>query len=200
MIKVGLTGGIGSGKSVVASLFGVLGIPVYIADTESKRLVNSSPLIRERLTALFGDGIYGDGRIDRRRLASLIFGDAALLKRVNTIIHPEVCAHFLAWAERQTSDICVIETAILFESGFDREVDVSVLVYAPLALRTERVLMREQGMTREEAAGRMRHQSSDEEKREMATYVLYNHDGEALIPQAERLIAALRLRESAGRS
>jgi dephospho-CoA kinase len=192
MIKVGLTGGIGSGKSVVASLFTVFGVPVYIADTESKQLTNTSPLIREQLTALFGEGIYGDEGIDRKRLASLIFGDATLLQKVNAIIHPEVYAHFSAWANRQSSDICVIETAILFESGFDRKVDASVLVYAPLAVRMERVLMREAAITREEITGRMNHQLSDEKKREMSTYVLYNHDSQALIPQAERLIARLR--------
>ncbi|MDR1918882.1 MAG: dephospho-CoA kinase [Tannerellaceae bacterium] len=191
MIKIGLTGGIGSGKSMVSSLLEVLRIPVYVADTESKRLTNASPLIRERLIALLGESIYCGAEVDRKRLASCIFSDPECLKQVNAIIHPEVNRHFLAWVARQTSPVCAIETAILFESGFHRDVDVSVMVYAPLELRIERVVARD-GLSREEVIRRINNQLADEVKKTYADYIIYNDDSRALIPQLNSLMARFR--------
>lgn len=182
MIKIGLTGGIGSGKSMVASLLEVLGIPVYIADTESKRLTNTSPVIREQLSALFGDSIYNKEGIDKKRLASFIFTDPDYLKQVNGIIHPVVNQDFLDWTTRQETNLCVIETAILFESGFDRVVDKSWMVYAPLELRIERTIARD-GSSREEVLRRINNQLSDEIKKEKADYVIYNDNKHSLISQ-----------------
>ena len=118
MIKIGITGGIGSGKSVVASLLALSGVPVYIADEESKWLTNNSPVIREKLTALFDPEIYTNEGLNKKLLASHIFNNPEQLQQVNQIIHPEVNRHFSAWVERQTSPLCAIESAILFESGF----------------------------------------------------------------------------------
>lgn len=118
MIKIGITGGIGSGKSVVASLLALSGVPVYIADEESKWLTNNSPVIREKLTALFGPEIYTNEGLNKKLLASHIFNNPKQLQQVNQIIHPEVNRHFSAWVERQTSPLCAIESAILFESRF----------------------------------------------------------------------------------
>ena len=131
MIKIGITGGIGSGKSVVASLLALSGVPVYIADEESKWLTNNSPVIREKLTALFGPEIYTNEGLNKKLLASHIFNNPKQLQQVNQIIHPEVNRHFSAWVERQTSPLCAIESAILFESGFYKVVDISLMVYAP---------------------------------------------------------------------
>lgn len=103
MIKIGITGGIGSGKSVVASLLALSGVPVYIADEESKWLTNNSPVIREKLTALFGPEIYTNEGLNKKLLASHIFNNPKQLQQVNQIIHPEVNRHFSAWVERQTS-------------------------------------------------------------------------------------------------
>lgn len=130
MIKIGITGGIGSGKSVVASLLALSGVPVYIADEESKWLTNNSPVIREKLTALFGPEIYTNEGLNKKLLASHIFNNPEQLQQVNQIIHPEVNRHFSAWVERQTSPLCAIESAILFESGFYKVVDISLMVYA----------------------------------------------------------------------
>ena len=130
MIKIGITGGIGSGKSVVASLLALSGIPVYIADEESKWLTNNSPVIREKLTALFGPEIYTNEGLNKKLLASHIFNNPEQLQQVNQIIHPEVNRHFSAWVERQTSPLCAIESAILFESGFYKVVDISLMVSA----------------------------------------------------------------------
>jgi dephospho-CoA kinase len=164
MFKIGLTGGIGSGKSVVASLLEVRGVPVFIADEESKRLTDTSPVIREKLTALLGKDIYSGGKLDRQRLASLIFNNPQCLKRVNAVIHPEVNRRFLQWAAKQTTLLCAIETAILFESGFHRAVNFSIMVYAPQELRIARAVARG-GTTREDVMRRISNQMPDEEKK-----------------------------------
>ncbi|MDR0749938.1 MAG: dephospho-CoA kinase [Tannerellaceae bacterium] len=190
MIKLGLTGGIGSGKSVVASLFEITGIPVYIADTESKRLADTSPVIRKGLTGLFGEDIYRGGALDKKRLASLIFNDKEALRRVNAIIHPEVNRDFLQWASRQQVPVCAIETAILFESGFDKQVDLSVMVYAPFELRIGRVAIRDKA-SRDEITRRIQNQLPDEIKKERADFIIYNDDEHPLIPQVERLIQSI---------
>jgi dephospho-CoA kinase len=190
MIKLGLTGGIGSGKSVVASLLEIAGIPVYIADTESKRLADASPVIRKALTGLFGEDIYRDGVLDRKRLASLIFTDKENLNRVNAIIHPEVNRDFLQWASQQQAPVCAIEAAILFESGFDKYVDLSVMVYAPLEVRIKRTALRDK-TSYEEITRRIQNQLPDELKKERADYIIYNDDKHPLIPQIEKLISKL---------
>lgn len=192
MIKIGLTGGIGSGKSVVAALFEMQGVPVYAADAESKRLTDSSAAIRKRLTALLGDSVYAGGRLDRKRMAGYIFHDPELLRQVDAIIHPEVLRHFLAWAGRQPTAACAIETAILFESGFGREVDISVMVYAPLELRIARAMARG-GLSRDEVLSRIGNQLSDELKKTYADYIIYNDGRHALIPQVGAFLAGLSL-------
>lgn len=190
MIKIGITGGIGSGKSVVASLLALYGVPVYIADEESKRLTNTSPVIREGLIALLGREIYTDQGLDKKSLASRIFSDPELLKRVNSIIHPEVDRHFSAWVERQTTPLCAIESAILYESGFYKVVDASLMVYAPKELRIERALSRDT-VSRKEIERRINNQMPDEEKKERSDYIIYNDGKRALIPQVGGLIRYL---------
>ncbi|MCD7848894.1 MAG: dephospho-CoA kinase [Parabacteroides sp.] len=191
MIKIGITGGIGSGKSVIASLLELSGVPVYIADTESKRLTETSPVIREKLTALFGETLYKAERLDKKLLASLIFGNPERLKQVNAIIHPEVNRNFQAWAEKQNTPLCAIESAILFESGFNRAVDVSLMVYAPMEVRIRRVLERD-AVSREEVVRRISSQLPDEVKKEKSDYVIFNDDRQALLPQVAAFLEGLR--------
>lgn len=191
MIKIGITGGIGSGKSVVASLLELSGIPVYIADTESKRLTASSPVIREKLIALFGESLYTAEGLDKKQLASHIFGNPERLKQVNAIIHPEVNRHFLAWADKQTTPICGIESAILFESGFNRVVDITLMVYAPLEVRIQRALERD-AVAREEIVRRINSQLPDEEKKEKSDYVIFNDGKQALLPQIAAILMDLQ--------
>lgn len=193
MIKIGITGGIGSGKSVVASLLELSGIPVYIADKESKRLTETSPAIRKKLTDLLGADLYTEKGLDKKLLASHIFSNPATLKQVNGIIHPEVNRDFTAWTEAQDTPFCAIESAILFESGFDRAVDISLMVYAPMELRITRALQRD-AATRSELINRIKTQMPDEIKKEHADYVIYNDDRQALIPQIETFITYLRQR------
>ena len=204
MTTIGLTGGIGSGKSTVALLFEIYGIPVYSADEESKHLLEtlnpnrvSNPVrvetahhhsvIRDQLIALLGDSIYGHDGLNRRLMASLIFNDDKLLEQVNAVIHPEVGRHFQSWLERQTTTYAVLESAILFESNFDRYVDVCVMVYAPRELRIRRVMARDQ-VTEFQVLQRMQHQLPDEEKREKADFVICNDETQPLIPQIEKFL------------
>ena len=190
MIKIGITGGIGSGKSVVASLFQLLGVPVYIADEESKRLTNQSMTIRRQLRAHYGEAIYTAEGLNKPLLAAKIFQDPAQRRIVNGIIHPEVKHHFEAWAAQQETPLCAIESAILFESGFDQVVDTHLMVYAPKALRIERATARD-AASREAIQQRIESQMADEEKRELADHLIYNDNQQPLIPQVTALIARL---------
>jgi dephospho-CoA kinase len=190
MIKIGITGGIGSGKSVVSSLLTVAGIPVYVADNESKNLTDSSPVIQNKLKALFGDEIYSNGILDRKRLASLIFADEDILKKVNDIIHPVVRDDFQQWVSKQSTMRCAMESAILFESGFDKDVDVVLTVYAPVELRLTRTMLRDDA-TEADIMKRMNRQMPDALKREQADFVIINDDVQAIIPQVEQFLKSL---------
>lgn len=189
MITIGITGGMGSGKSIVAALLTVYGIPVYDADSESKRLLLTSPTIRRGLTDLLGADIYSpDGTTLRRtRMASLIFADPNLLARVNAIIHPEVGRDFDAWRARLTTSVCAMESAILFESGFDRRADLRLMVYAPEAIRLQRVMARDNA-TEAAARQRMQRQWPDERKIALSDAVITNDGRAALIPQVEAFV------------
>lgn len=191
MTTIGITGGMGSGKSIVAALLKVYGIPVYDADSESKRLLLTSPTIRRGLTDLLGADIYSpDGTTLRRaRMASLIFADPNLLARVNAIIHPEVGRDFDAWRARLTTSVCAMESAILFESGFDRRADLRLMVYAPEAIRLQRVMARDNA-TEAAARQRMQRQWPDERKIALSDAVITNDGRVALIPQVEAFLKA----------
>ena len=191
MIKIGITGGIGSGKTVVSSLLALEGIPVYVADDESKRLTDTSPDIREKLTALIDVSIYANGTLDRQRLASLIFSDETLLKHVNGIIHPVVKKDFETWMAQQSAKYCALESAILYESHFDNEVDVVLMVYAPVGLRLTRAMIRD-GVSEAEILKRMNRQMSDNLIRKYADYVIINDDIHPIIPQVEAFVESLR--------
>ena len=190
MIKIGITGGLGSGKSVVSTLFNMAGIPVYVADDESKTLADTSTLIQGKLKKMFGEDIYMNGRLDRKRLASYIFSDEDLLKKVNDIIHPVVRKNFQEWVFKQGSGYCAIESAILYESGFDDDVDIVIMVYAPVELRLTRAMKRD-GATETEIMKRMNRQMPDVFKRQKADFVIINDDVQALIPQVDRILEGL---------
>ena len=188
MIKLGITGGIGAGKSVVASFLKATGIPVYIADDESKKLTSTSPRIKEQLIKLFGEDLFAGGILNKALLASLIFENKNNLKTVNSIIHPEVMSDFEAWAVRQADKkLIAMEAAILFESGFDKTVDLIVTVTAPQEERIQRILKKNK-TTREEILSRMSNQLPDEEKCKRSNFVIYNDNDRAIIPQIEEML------------
>ena len=144
-----------------------------------------------------GEAVYdADGKLDKLRLANFIFGQPEHLARVNAIIHPEVNRDFLDWSERQEKAFCAIESAILFESGFDRIVDVKLMVLAPLEIRLERAIARDHA-SREALERRIKSQMADEEKASRSDYVIHNDDRQALIPQVENFIGWLKNRENA---
>lgn len=191
-IKIGITGGIGSGKSVVSRLMEIMGIPVYISDQESKRLTATDTFIREELIKLVGEDVFKDGSLNKPLLASYIFNDDTCREKVNNIIHPRVRADFQEWVCRNNAcEFVAMESAILIESGFKNEVDVLVMVYAPLDLRVERTINRDFS-DKETILKRIRSQMDDEQKKEYADYIVCNDDTTPLIPQLIRLIERLK--------
>jgi dephospho-CoA kinase len=191
-IRIGLTGGIGSGKSVVSRLLAVMGVPVYNCDDEAKRLTATDIKIRNELSALVGDGLYVDGVMQKERLATYLFASADNALRVNAVIHPAVKHDFLQWVERRVdSTIVGIESAILYEAGFTDVVDRVVMVYAPMETRVERAMKRD-GASRERIEERIRMQMDDEEKCRQADFVIVNDGRQALIPQLLTLVEELK--------
>lgn len=188
-VRVGLTGGIGSGKSFVAQVIEKMGYPVYYSDTASKELVDSDPEIREALIALLGSEAYTDNGLNRSLLAARIFQSDALREKVNAIIHPRVRQYFDQWAAQVTSDIVFNEAAILFETGAYRNFTAMILVTAPEAMRVERVMKRD-GSREDEVRQRMSKQWSDEQKMELAQHVIHN-DGRPLLIQIEKIMDQL---------
>ena len=190
-IKIGITSGIGSGKSVVSRLLGVMNIPIYISDEEAKSLTVVHPLIRQELGALLGDEIYQGGELNKPLLASYLFGHPDHARVVNGIIHPRVKEHFRSWVSAHKAySIIGMESAILYESGFAGEVDVVVMVYAPLEIRIARAMKRD-GVSRELVTKRIDSQMSDEVKRSQADFTIVNDGERPLIPQVLELISFL---------
>ena len=187
MYKVGITGGIGSGKSTIVRFFELKGIPVFIADTEANILVNTSGKIRKKLTSLLGNDIYlSDQTLDRKKLAEYIFNNPDLMERVNSIVHPEVRKHFEKWVKKQTSPYVIYEAAILFETGYYKSVDYTILVTAPEEMRIARVMKRD-NVSREKVEKRIVNQWADEEKVKLADYIIKNDNSELLLPQLNNL-------------
>ncbi|MEG1838709.1 MAG: dephospho-CoA kinase [Bacteroidaceae bacterium] len=190
-IKIGITGGIGSGKSVVSRLLDIMGIPVYLSDVEAKRLTQSDEIIKQELIALLGTEIYQNDALNKPFLASYLFEDANHAAQINAIIHPRVKADFKSWALAHSRDkIVAIESAILIESGFADEVDDIVMVYTPLDLRIKRAVKRDLS-TKELITRRIKQQMNDEDKIGYAQFVIKNDDYTPLIPQVIALIERL---------
>ncbi|MCD8183808.1 MAG: dephospho-CoA kinase [Bacteroides sp.] len=189
--KIGITGGIGSGKSVVSRLLEAMGIPVYISDVETKKLTATDVRIRQELVALLGEEVYAGGELNKPMLASYLFSNPEHARRVNGIIHPQVKEDFRRWAQiRSEHPVVGIESAILIEAGFAGEVDTVVVVYAPEEVRIQRAMSRD-AASRELIEKRIHSQMSDEIKREQADYVIINDDKTPLIPQVLNLITSL---------
>ncbi len=186
MYKVGLTGGIGSGKSKVAELFRVRGVAVYDSDSRAKALMNGNEELREELVAAFGAECYTDSGLNRAWLAERVFSNKEALSCLNSIVHPAVMRDFAAWAEQQEGDYVVMESAILLEAGLESHVDVVVSVMAPKMLRLERAMLRD-GATRQQIEERMRNQMSDDERAERSKYAIVNIDLEELEEDVEQL-------------
>ena len=187
MTKVlGLTGGIGSGKTTVASLFFALGVPVYNADNEAKKLMNESPKIRTKLIALFGVNAYSNGLLNRSYIAQLVFKDKNKLDALNQIIHPAVAAHYSAWLATQTYPYVVKEVAILFELGAENQFDFILTVTAPKQSRIDRVMQRD-AKTSEEVLSIMKNQWDEALKIKKSDFVIHNIDTQLTAKEIEEI-------------
>ena len=173
MIKVAICGGIGSGKSTVCRMFAERGVAHYDSDSRAKALMNESAELRKALVAEFGEECYEGGVLNRAYLASKVFGSEERLAKLNSIVHPAVKADFLRWAEGQEGDYCILETAILFESGFDALVDQKVAILAPQPLRVMRAMERD-GATKEQIEARIKAQMSDDELMARCDFAIVN--------------------------
>ncbi len=192
MIILGITGGIGSGKSTISELLLILGIPVYIADLESKKLTNNSSVIRKELIKLYGKDIYNDdGLLNKIKLASIIFNDKKQLQKVNALIHPEVKNNLREWImNNKENDIVAYESAIMFESGFHKLTNKILTVYTPLEIRINRIIKRDNS-SREKALERIKSQMDDEERIKLSDFVIVNDDTKSLIDQVLETLTRL---------
>jgi len=187
---IGLTGGIGSGKSTVANLFMSKGVPVYIADTEAKKLMESRNIIT-KITNYFGNDILVNSKIDRPKLAKLVFNNPSKLSELNNIVHPEVQKHFQNWLKNKKDFPFVIkEAAILFETGGNKQCDKVITVVAPQELRIQRVKERDK-VTREDVLERINNQWTDEMKILVSDFVIENIDIESTKSKVDEILKEL---------
>lgn len=184
--KIGVTGGIGSGKSTVCRLLADMGAAVYDSDARAKALMNEDKALREAIIVAFGEECYGEEGLNRAYLAAQVFGNEEALARLNAIVHPAVRADFRAWAEVQQSTYVVLESAILFEAGFENEVDSTLAVMSPLEERVRRTMERD-GATREEVLRRISHQMSDDELHRLSKHTIVNLRMDYLESDVEQL-------------
>lgn len=190
-VKVGLTGGIGSGKTTVAGILRRAGYAIYIADQEASRLINENLRIRTQLKQAFGEAIYNTGDIlDKKRLSEIIFNTPQALAKTNAIVHPAVLEDFTRWCRQQTAGIVFFESAILFESGLCTHVDCIICISASLETRIARVVKRD-NTTREKVLERIRNQMDEQEKCRKSDFTINTDEGNMLLDQLFSIIASI---------
>lgn len=182
MLKIGLTGGIGSGKSTVARVFELLAVPVYFADNAAKTLMNEDPLLKKAIIDLFGAEAYTDGTLNRKFVAAAVFENKQKLDQLNALVHPATIEAAERWMQQQDAPYILKEAALIFESGSQEGLDAVIGVYAPKQLRILRTMERD-GVSREEVLRRMHNQVNEELKMKLCDFVLYNDEQQLLIPQ-----------------
>lgn len=186
MLRIGLTGGLGSGKSTVAHIFEVLGIPVYYADTASKRLMNEDETIKAAVQNAFGKEIYSEGQLNRKYLAEIVFNDEKKLELLNSIVHPATLTDAAEWINKQNVPYIIKEAALIFESGSHQSLDYIIGVKAPLPLRLQRAIKRDH-ISKEEAMARINRQINEEIKMRLCDFIIINNEQEMVIPQVLEL-------------
>ncbi len=182
MLAIGLTGGIGSGKSTVAEIFKVLGIPVFDADSQAKRLMDEDPALRLAVQQAFGEDTYTNGKLNRKILAELVFGHPFELQKLNAIVHPVTIRAAKDWMMKQTAPYVIKEAALLFEAGSASGLDYIIGVSAPVTIRINRVMQRDH-VTRQQVQERMDRQINDEIKMRLCDFILINNEQQLLTTQ-----------------
>lgn len=184
MIKIGITGGIGSGKTTVCKVFELLGVPVYYADIEAKQILDSNLEVKKNIINTFGNGVLNnEEKIDKKKLASLVFNNKENLEKLNSIVHPAVREHFENWLQQHSTQKYILkEAAILFESGSYKLVDKVIAVVAPLELKISRTMQRDK-VTQAEVELRISNQLNDDEKIKRSQFVIHNDERQLIIPQ-----------------
>ena len=192
MKRIGITGGIGAGKSLVAEIIKAMGYPVYNSDERAKELTDSNPKIKAGLIHLFGIEIYQNDKLNKFALAQAIFSDESLRENVNALIHPIVREDYNLWALAQNNSLVFNESAILFETGSYKNFDAIILVFAPIELRIQRIMKRD-NCSENEVLKRMNSQFSDEEKYQLTEFRVLNDEQTPLLVQVEKIILNLSL-------
>ncbi|MES2003350.1 MAG: dephospho-CoA kinase [Bacteroidota bacterium] len=185
-LRIGLTGGIGSGKTTVAGIFKVLGIPVFDADSAAKDIMVTNEALKAAIIGKFGEAVYPNGRLDRKYLGHIVFNDPFQLELLNALVHPHTIAAAEEWAAKQTAPYSIKEAALFFEAGSATGLDYMIGVYAPKHIRIKRVMNRD-AISREEVLTRMSRQIQEEIKMRLCDFVILNDDQQLLIPQALKL-------------
>ncbi len=185
-LKIGLTGGMGSGKTTVAKIFELLNVPVYYADEASKRLYHTNAELKAAIKKEFGDDVYENEVLNKSKLAEIVFASEEKLKLLNALAHPPTIHDAAEWMQKQTAPYIIKEAALLFESGSNKNLDYVIGVYAPEALRIKRVMERD-GTTEEQVRHRMNRQMNEEEKMKRCDFIITNDEKELLLPQVLNL-------------
>lgn len=186
MLKVGLTGGIGSGKTIVARLFEILGIPVYYADDRTRYLMNTNEVLRNSIVHHFGKESYSDNQLNRAYLASIVFNNKEKLALLNSLTHPVTIRDAEEWMKQQTTPYAIKEAALLFESGATEKLDYVIGVYAPQHIRVKRVMTRD-NLSAEDVMKRISRQLDEEMKMKLCDFVITNNEQQLVIPQVVEL-------------
>lgn len=189
---IGLTGGIGSGKSLIARICGIMGVPVYDADSAAKALYHTDESLKQKVIELFGEAAYSGGDLQRAYLAEKVFADRTLLRKLNQLVHPLVANDFQDWLLRQSSEIVIREAAILFESGSYKDCTSVITVSAPEEVRVHRVKTRD-GSSADAISARMEKQWTDAQRRKKADYEIINDNQHLVLPQIELVLHALNV-------
>ncbi|MBS1599227.1 MAG: dephospho-CoA kinase [Bacteroidetes bacterium] len=182
ILGIGLTGGIGSGKSTVAAIFEVLGIPVYYSDDAAKKIMNNDTILRKKIIANFGKDAYHDGILNRSYLGKQVFNNKEKLALLNSLVHPATIRDGIEWMQRQTTPYAIKEAALIFESGSQKGLDYVIGVYAPESLRIDRTVRRDH-ITAEAVKLRMQNQMNEEEKMKLCNFIIHNDEEQPILPQ-----------------